>query len=32
MEYDKYIYLRDSYIETEGVENDVSQLIDDILN
>ena len=32
MEQDKYISLSDSYVEIEGVENDVSQFVDDILN
>ena len=32
MEQDENISLGDSYIEKEGVENNVSQFVDDILN
>ena len=32
MENDKLISLRDSYIEIEGVEKEVTQFIDDILD
>ena len=32
MEQDKYISVGDSYIEIEGVGNDVSQFLDDIVN
>ena len=32
MEQDKYVSLQDAYIETQGVEKDVLQFQDDILN